>query len=94
MLVVMGLRHVIVCLIGSSTMDRALPALIELRILSSHVITQNRRLLYRLEHLARVAMMISIVTARASHLNHIHYVLGVWILLLSEVEQFEFLPHG
>ena len=37
--------------------------------------------------------MHAIVLAWATHLNHVHDVLGVRILMLAQIQHFEFLPH-
>jgi len=40
-----------------------------------------------------LAVMVVVFT-RATHLDHVHDVLGVGILLLPQVQHFEFLPDG
>ena len=93
MLIVVLLLHLLGVLSGSSSMDRVLPHLVKVWILSAHAIVQNWSLFDCLEDLARLASMNVVIAAWAAHLDHVHHILCVWVLLLPQVEQFEFLPH-
>ena len=74
-------------------MNRVLPAVIEVWILTAHAVVKNWRLVDRLEHLTRLATMHIIVLTWVAHLDHIHHVLSIRVLLLPQIEQFEFLTH-
>ncbi len=91
---VLQLVHLVVLfnLLRSSTMDGVLPALVELCIISTHTVVQNWSLLDCLECLSRPFPVFKILR-RTAHCNHIHNVLCVGILCLSQVQCFEFLPH-
>ena len=93
MLIVVLLLHLLGVLSGSSSMDRVLPHLVKVWILSAHAIVQNWSLFDCLEDLARLASMNVVIAAWAAHLDHVHHILCVRVLLLPQVEQFEFLPH-
>ena len=81
-------------IVGSgSPVDRVLPALVELRVLASHIVVQDWRLIHCLERTARMLPMNVVIAARTAHLDHIHDVLGVGVLLLPQIEHFKFLPH-
>lgn len=85
--------HVLINIIRSTPVDRVFPALVELRVLASHIVMQDWRVNHCLERAPRVLSMHIIIAAWAAHLDHIHNVLGVGVLLLSQVEHFKFLPH-
>ena len=80
-------------LVRGSPMYRVFPTLIELWVLTSHVVMQDWRLIHCLERAARMLPMHIIISTWAAHLYHIHNILGVRILLLPQIEHFKFLPH-
>ena len=79
--------------IRSSTMNSVFPALIELRILTPHVVVEYWRLFNWFQSATWMLPMHIFISTRAAHLDHINHVLCVGIFLLPQVEHFEFLPH-
>ena len=91
---VVSVGLIIFDLLRGSTMYRILPTLIELRVLTPNGVVQHGRLLDCLKSAPRMLPMNILVSTRAAHLDHIHDILRVWVLLLTQVEHFEFLAHG
>ena len=84
----------LVVLVHWSAVDGILPALVKLLILTARIVVQHWSLLDRGKLLSRVNTVMIVIFTWTSHLDHIHDILGVWVLLLAQVEHFEFLAYG
>ena len=74
-------------------MDCVFPTLVKLMVLSSDIVVQDWCFVLALVNLSRVAPVDAVILAWTAHLDHVHHVLGVGVLGLTQVQLFEFLPH-
>ena len=78
---------------GRPVVDGVFPDIIKGRISPTHVIVHYWRFLYRLEGFTRLHF-VGLVLGGAGEALHVQDVLGVGVLLLAQLEHFEFLAHG
>lgn len=78
---------------GRPVVNSVFPDMIKGRVSTAHVIVHYWRFLYRLEGFTRMHF-VGLVLGGAGEALHVHDVLGVGVLLLAQLEHFEFLAHG
>ena len=76
----------------STTVNGVFPALIKLGVFATDVVVQHRGHCHRLDHFARHLPVVVVLRLHA-HRHIVHHVLRVGVLLLPQIEHFEFLPH-
>ena len=85
MLVVVMIFYLLMTLSSGSSVNCVLPAFIKVGIFTTDIVVQNWSLLDSLKYFARLASMNIIISTGATHLNHVHHILRIWILLLLEI---------